>query len=273
MNRLRTNLTGLLALIAVWAASGPIQAEDLPEPDLAVILEASRSVRAERLAGGLEHKLVAVPPFGLSVHTFVFDNQRFRLRLVAQTRPTGDTITDFLRDSDDVFAIDGGFFEKDRRGRLSPSGLLIIDGAVVSPVHPRAGSGVLHTGPDGAVISYRADTPPPGSIDSAVQVGPILVDPGGKVGIYPTQGDRRRRSALCLRPGEVVAIVVDGDGLNLFQLAHLLAIPENEGGVGCDIAINLDGGPSTQAVLKSGVRTLTISGESTVHNAVVISSR
>ena len=104
-----------------------------------------------------------------------------------------------------------------------------------------------------------------------MQVGPILVDPGGKVGIYTNQGDRRRRSAICLRPGEVVAIVVDGDGLSLFQLANLLAIPIEKGGVGCDAAINLDGGPSTQAIYRGGGRRIAIDGESTVQNALVVS--
>ncbi|MCP4386520.1 MAG: phosphodiester glycosidase family protein [Hyphomicrobiales bacterium] len=273
MNQLLAGAAGFLALVASWSPVDPVHAEDLPEPDLAVILEAGRSARAERLSAGLEHRLVAVPPFGLTVHTFVFDDRRFRPRLVVQSAPTGDRIEDFLRNDDDVFAIDGGFFEKDRRGRLSPSGLLVVDGAIVAHIHPRAGSGVLHTGPDGTEISYRDDAPPPHALESAVQVGPILVDPGGRVGIHPIQGDRRRRSAICTRPGKIVAIVVDGDGLNLFQLASLLAIPEKDGGVGCDVAINLDGGPSTQAVFRANGRSLSIPGDSTVHNAVVISPR
>jgi len=267
----------LAAMVALAAAAGAAEAprhpdaKALPEPDLSLLLESGRAARAAPLIAGLDYRLIAVPAFGLGIHAFAFDRRRFNLRTVQQTEETGNHAADFLERPQDIFAIDGGFFEKDDQGRLSPSGLLVVDGAEVAPEHERAGSGVLHVGADGVAIAYRAKAPPVTVMESAVQVGPILVDPGGNVGIYTSQGDRRRRSAICLRPGEVVAIVVDGDGLSLFQLANLLAIPVKKGGVGCEVAINLDGGPSTQAIYRGGGRTIEIDGESTVQNALVVS--
>ncbi len=258
------------AAVAAEVANRP-DAKARPEPDLSLLLETSKAARAAPLIAGLDYRLISVPAFGLTIYAFAFDERRFHLRTVQQTEETGNRAADFLKRPEDIFAIDGGFFEKDDQGRLSPSGLLVIDGAEVAPEHDRAGSGVLHVGNGDVAIAYRAKAPPPSAMDSAVQVGPILVDPGGKVGIYTNQGDRRRRSAICLRPGEMVAVVVGGDGLSLFQFANLLAIPVERGGVGCDVAINLDGGPSTQAIYRGGGRIIEIDGESTVQNALVVS--
>lgn len=265
-------LAAMVASAAV-AAEAPKKpdAKALPEPALSLLLASGKAARSAPLIAGLDYRLIAVPAFGLKIHAFAFDASRFRLRTVQQSEATGNRAADFLQRPEDVFAIDGGFFEKDDDGALSPSGLLVVDGAKVAPENKRAGSGILHVRDGGVAIAYRDKAPPAGTMDSAVQVGPILVDPGGKVGIYTNQGDRRRRSAICLRPGEVVAVVVDGDGLSLFQLANLLAIPLDKGGVGCDVAINLDGGPSTQAIYRGGGRTIAIDGESTVQNGLVVS--
>ena len=266
-------LAAMVAFATAGAAEAPRHpdAKALPEPDLSLLLDSGKAAQAAPLIAGLDYRVIPVPAFGLTIHAFAFDQRRFHLRTVQQTEETGNRAADFLERPEDIFAIDGGFFEKDDQGRLSPSGLLVIDGAEVAPEHERAGSGVLHAANGDVAIAYRAAAPPLSAMESAVQVGPILVDLGGKVGIYTNQGDRRRRSAICLRPGEVVAIVVDGDGLSLFQLASLLAIPIERGGVGCDVAINLDGGPSTQAIYRRGGRMIEIDGESTVQNALVIS--
>ena len=66
--------------------------------------------------------------------------------------------------------------------------------------------------------------------------------------------------------------VVEG-GISLFQLADLLSLPESEGGFGCDVAINLDGGPSTQAVLRAGSVHREIAGGSTVQNVLIVSRK
>jgi hypothetical protein len=69
-----------------------------------------------------------------------------------------------------------------------------------------------------------------------------------------------------------VIIAVDG-GLSLYQLATLLAAPAADGGLGCDVALNLDGGPSTQASSRAGSQNLDILGGTTVQNALIISAK
>ena len=87
-------------------------------------------------------------------------------------------------------------------------------------------------------------------LQSAVQCGPLLVDPGGRMGIRRNDFDRQNRTAICLRPGSIVVVVAEG-GLSLFELAEVLSASQANGGLGCDVALNLDGGPSTQAVFRS----------------------
>ena len=264
----------LLATGATPAAEKPAKEPDLVnEPDAALLAGRMRAAAVEILAPGATHRRVELPKFGLVIDAFFFDPARYTVRVVEQTAETGDQIATFLDRPGDVFAINGGFFERDDKTKhLAPSGLLVTDGTVVAPEHQRAGSGIVYVADGTLRIVYRKAAPPPSEMEEAIQVGPVLVDPGGKVGIYKNTGDRLDRSAVCLAGSRVVFVVVDG-GLSLFRLAHLLAAPEKDGGLGCDVALNLDGGPSTQALYRSGDRRIEIPGDWPVENALVVAPR
>lgn len=200
-SRRRFALVAALIAMGIAAPSTGAQATEpaeKPEPDLALILESSRAAENSELLPGLDHRTIALPADGLAVHVFAFDTSRFGLRTVQQYDETGSRALDFLAGPGDVFAINGGFFERDDDGRLSPSGLLVVDGVTVVMEHERAGSGVLHVGVGAASISYRADAPAPGALKSAVQVGPILVDPGGKVGIRSQESGTAGAPSACV---------------------------------------------------------------------------
>ena len=120
-----------------------------------------------------------------------------------------------------MLAVNGGFFEKDGDDRLSPSGLLIIGGKEVAPEHERAGSGIVYEGQSGIAIAYRQSAPDRKEMRSALQAGPIVVEPDGSSGIRSSKNDKRYdRTAVCLRGDSVVVIVVEG-GLTLLDLAQL----------------------------------------------------
>lgn len=246
--------------------------DTVSEPDLAGLLNATGAIRMAEALPGLEIGVAEYPPFGIRLHVFDFMQSHYTLRAVEQRSTTGSHAQDFFGSGDDVFAINGGFFERARNGALSPSGLLIVDGVVVSREHRRAGSGVIYTDGTSVAIAYRKNVRNHSAIEDAVQVGPILVDPGGEKGIYKNSFDRYNRSAICLRDSSFTAFVVEG-GISLFQFADLLSLPVAEGGFGCDIAINLDGGPSTQAVLRAGKMSRAIPGGTTVQNGLVVSKR
>jgi uncharacterized protein YigE (DUF2233 family) len=271
-----------MALLSMAAAvSLPLPAfaqTDVPkadlesEPDLAGLLAAVKGITMMSPLPGLSLGPADYAKYGIRIHVFDFDQARFAMRLAEQKAATGSSAGDLLDRDGDVFVINGGFFERDGRDRLSPSGLLIIDGKIVAEEHQRAGSGVLYATEGGVAIVPRKDFRDRSRVKHALQVGPLLVDPGGVKGIYKNDPERHNRSAICLRGTSFTAFVVEG-GISLFQFADLLSRPRDGGGFGCDIAINLDGGPSTQAVLRAGKVRREIAGGTTVENAIIVSRR
>ena len=120
-------------------------------------------------------------------------------------------------------------------------------------------------------IAYRQSAPDRKEMRNALQAGPIVVEPDGSPGIRSSKNDKRYdRTAVCLRGGAVVVVVVEG-GLTLLDLAQFLSTPQAAGGAGCNIAISLDGGGSTQALFRTGGHRLLIPGQTTVNNALVFS--
>jgi uncharacterized protein YigE (DUF2233 family) len=239
------------------------------EPDMAVLLDAGKQAEPGELLPGLAYRLIALPDFGLKVHAWTFDQDKFAFRMVMEKAPTGSHARDLIGPAPDVLAINGGFFERDRNGVLTPSGLVIMKGRETSPETSGGGSGIIYWGASGVGIGYRKDLTGHGIMAEAVQVGPVLVDPGGKVSVKNTRHDRQNRSAACLAPGTFTIIAVEG-GLSLYQFATLLAAPREAGGLGCDVALNLDGGPSTQASSRAGSQELDVLGGTTVQNALII---
>jgi uncharacterized protein YigE (DUF2233 family) len=243
-----------------------------PPPDLDALLAAVRSMKTETPLPGLAIGLVEEAASGVRIHVFDFTQAGYTLRLAEQKAPTGSEAADFMGGPDDLLAINGGFFERDGNKVLSPSGLLIINGATLSPEQDRGGSGILYVDGSGVGIASRKALTDRSAITEAVQVGPLLVDPGGVKGIYKDDEERHNRSAVCLRGASFTVFAVEG-GISLFQFADLLSLPADKGGFGCTVAINLDGGPSTQAVLSAGSARIDIPGGSTVENAVIVSRK
>jgi uncharacterized protein YigE (DUF2233 family) len=105
-----------------------------------------------------------------------------------------------------------------------------------------------------------------------VQSGPILIEPNGAAGIRSNDGVRTMRTSVCATPQAVVFVVVQG-GLSLYELADLLAAPAASGGFACAAALNLDGGPSTQASFSAHGESIEIPGLWRTQNAIVVRPR
>jgi uncharacterized protein YigE (DUF2233 family) len=155
---------------------------------------------------------------------------------------------------------------------MTPSGLLIVEGHVLRGVQPKAGSGVLVVTAGRVMIERSKDFLIPPDATSGLQSGPLLVDPGGVLGIGSNDSNRVPRTTVCLADGNVLIVVVEG-GLSLYEVAELLVAPSKQGGFGCERALNLDGGPSTQASLAAGGQSMEVAGEWNLLSAVQVRQR
>jgi uncharacterized protein YigE (DUF2233 family) len=138
-----------------------------------------------------------------------------------------------------ILAVNGGFF--DSRG--NPLGLAISEGKTLSRFSQEMSGGVLWTRDGVAHLSATEDYEA-GAVDFAIQCRPRLVV-DSRVNIRSDDGRRAPRTAICLRSsGKTIEFEIakgeHGDpGPTLLELATELA------GLGCEEALNLDGGPST----------------------------
>src|SRR5262249_19163493 len=152
------------------------------EPDIALVYAAGKAAASAEPLAGLRYRRIELADYGLRIHVWSFDKARYRLRVAEQTARTGMRVGDFLGKKD-VLASNGGFFERDKQKVLAPSGLVIVGGKEIAPAHERAGSGIVYANDDGVFIGYRKDLADHSRMEFAVQVGPVLVDPGGTVGV------------------------------------------------------------------------------------------
>lgn len=188
------------------------------------------------------------------VRSWSFSLARYELRIEDAAMTTA--LDAMLGKSEAELVVNGGFFGADTR----PVGLAMSNGAVLSRLSRQMSGGVLASDGERAKLfpaetfqfDEGGDAGGDAGTDSStrysfgIQCKPRLVVDRAP-NIKTDDGKRAERSALCLRAGgKVVDVVVvrgseDGEspGPSLFALARHLSR------VGCENALNLDGGPST----------------------------
>ena len=122
-------------------------------------------------------------------------------------------------------------------------------------------------------IVWAKDSINPMDYDLAIQCGPVIVEPGGIMGIYENDFYRANRSVIGIADGKVVIAVVAGEnntGLSLYEFAYMLRTPQDKGGLGCDVALNLDGGFSSQVSFCYNNVVVGVDGLWRVNSAVVV---
>jgi uncharacterized protein YigE (DUF2233 family) len=148
-------------------------------------------------------------------------------------------LDDVLARTGAALVVNGGFF--DPHG--NPIGLAISDGKVLSAFSPGMSGGVLWIR-DGVAHLTATEDYRTGPVDFAIQCRPRLVV-GSRVNIRSDDGHRAPRTAICLRAGgrsleiDTASGYEEDPGPTLQELASELAT------LGCEEALNLDGGPST----------------------------
>ena len=235
---------------------------------LAVSSAGMRPVRAEpptfsTVAPGIAHAIFKVRPADaepFSGHAFKIDLDVAELRLV----PAGDpaarrTVEQIVAPYPVVVAVNASFFDKEGRAM----GLAVDEGRVMALSRQRNWGALVIDG-QRARIMLGADIQDHLAHRLIVQGVPRLLV-GGKVQQLKLQ--TAERTAVCAE--ETVVVLVVSTKAEATAFARFLADPPNKGGLGCWDALNLDGGPSTQLVVKLPALALSLPGGWGVPNALV----
>jgi exopolysaccharide biosynthesis protein len=219
------------------------------------------------VAPGIAHATFEAQADGaetFSGHAFNVDLDVADLRLVpaggpSSRRPVAEIVAAYPA----VVAINASFFDTDG----SAMGLAVDGGRVIAGGKRRSW-GALVIDDRNARIVLGAEIKDDHAHRLVVQGIPRLVV-GGKV--QPLKPQVAERTAVCAR-GNVVVLVVSTK-VEATSFARFLADPPDQGGLGCWDALNLDGGPSTQLVVKLPALSLSLRGGWGVPNALVVVPR
>ena len=236
---------------------------------LAVSGAGASSARGERprflpVAPGIAHATFQVrsedaEPF--SGHAFKIDLDAAELRLVPAGGPsTRRTVEQIVAPYAAVVAVNASFFDKEDRAM----GLAVDDGRQIAG-GKRQSWGALVVEDKTARIVLGADITDHLAYRLVVQGIPRLVVDGK---VQPLKPQVAERTAVCAEGRVIVLVVSTKAGTTAF--ARFLADPPEKGGLGCRVALNLDGGPSTQLVVKLATLALSLPGGWGVPNALVV---
>ena len=227
----------------------------------------AKSVRFAPVAPGVAYTAFEVRPDGAEAftgHAFYVDLEAADLRLVPAGGPsTRRTVEEIAAGYPTVVATNASFFDTDGKAM----GLAVDDGRVIAGGKRRSWGALVVSDRNARIVlgAEIADDRPRGLV---VQGIPRLVVAGQVQGLKPQLAER---TAVCANGNAVVLVVTTR--VETTPFARFLADPPDRGGLGCRDALNLDGGPSTQLVVKLPALALSIPGGWGVPNALVVTPR
>lgn len=147
-----------------------------------------------------------------------------------------------------VLAINANFFDPDLRAL----GLVVSRGIIRNKIHKggRVLTGVFELNSSGPGIYHREGYSASRAIE-AIQAGPRLISEGKLVSGLETKDVVTRRAGLCLDQQGRLIIFCSASNLGGISLGDLQTILLSQE-IGCQNALNLDGGGSAQMYLRSG---------------------
>lgn len=224
-----------------------------------------------KLAPGLEYRTVGKAGEEATwMHQVRLDHARFRLGLLVSQRGSLPLAT-LVEGTKALVAVNGGYFG--RKGE--PLGYL-RDGSRVLVGSVATGSaftGVFLVNREGPQVVLRDDFTP-GDESLAIQCGPRLVAAGRAVTGYAPNEPRRRTGVGVDADGRILLFATAMAGnLTLEQTQKILLSPLDQGGVRPRAVLNLDGGSSTQMVVRAGGVSLNLLGYTGVPVGLAVYAR
>lgn len=169
--------------------------------------------------------------------------------------PKGLTLEAWQAQTGALIVLNGGYFRLENESYL-PNGLTVIKGVPMGSSYSDFGGmfAVTEMGPE---LRWLAHQPydPNELLLAALQSFPILIKPGGKLG-FPAQYEDNlaaRRTVIAQdQEGRILLMVAPQGNLTLHQLSAYLT----DSDLKLDIALNLDGGPSSGIILAEPSETI-----------------
>jgi len=202
------------------------------------------------LKPGLESRVIEIydDKNGLveSLHIWRIDQDYFRMDVAFDGSPK--SLESWQKETNATLVVNGGYYSIENE-RYFADGLTIINGVTIGRSFTGFG-GMLAIDQNRAELRWLVEKPynPYETLEAALQSFPILVQPGGGLGIGAERENHvaARRTVIAQdRRGRILFIVAPRGYFTLHQLSRYLT----ESNLNLDIAINLDGGGSTGIVV------------------------
>ena len=177
-----------------------------------------------------------------SLYLYRLDQNQFRLDVAYHETP--QSLEDWQRETGALMIVNGGFFRVENEKSI-PNGLTVINGQAFGSSYDSFG-GMLAIRDGWADVRWLAQKPYDFTepLQAGLQSFPLLVKPGGELG-FPAEFEDNlaaRRTVIAQdRDGRILFIVTPRGHFTLHQLSLYLT----DSDLNLDIALNLDGGPST----------------------------
>jgi uncharacterized protein YigE (DUF2233 family) len=200
----------------------------------------------QALQPGLERRIILLQDDGGArlerIYLVRLEPEQFVFNVAYHPQPL--TLQEWQAETGALLVINGGYFRQE--GDLSiPTGLSVVDGETMGSTYGDF-AGMLAVTADGPDLRWLAQRPydPNEALSAALQSFPLLIKPGGELGFPAENEDNQaaRRTAVAHdRQGRGVVIVAQLGYFTLHQFSAYLAGSDLD----LDIALNLDGGPSS----------------------------
>ena len=223
------------------------------------------------IAAGLDG-LRTRAPNGVEILAFRINPGDYAFSVGLQGDDDGDRVDAIGEREGAALVVNGGFFGIDNTGKkLIPVGLLVQGSRALSKPWTRSGGHLIIEA--GSPRIEPTGRKAPSADGDIIQSKPVMIEPGGRWAMRINRGNLEKRTLVCLlETGEVILLLVTRGGLSLYEAAWLFRSPRRGGVYGCDAALALDGGGSTQ-VWVDGHPDFDFRGETPVHNALMVERR